>query len=164
MSLLIDVLNPNPVVTNTSGQLSGLVVNGIYLSTTVFSNMSGDLAGSGGGGYPLAWGVLYTGNPTSGAWGASGSPAIYGWILPAFNGIDFETPLQTAGTTTTQPVARAADFVWPLDSNTSGQVRPMLAPVPICSGMKMLFWNQAGELLGASGCRCSLHFTTDGTT
>lgn len=162
MSLLLDILNPNnPIHADTSGQLSGLVVNGVFLSTLTISNMSGDVQG---GGYPLAWGVFYAGAPVSGAWGASGNPAMYGWVLPEFDNTNYETTLQTGGTTTTAPVARPADFYWPFDANISGQVRPSLAPVPICSGMKVIFWNQVGEQLGASGTKCDLYFTTDGTT
>lgn len=162
MSILQDLLNSNnPIAADTSGQLSGLAVNGVYLSTLVFSNMSGDTQGQG---YPLAWGQFYAGPPVSGAWGASGNPAMYGWVLPSFDNVHFESVLQTGGTTTTQPVARAADFTWAFDANQSGQIRPMLAPMPICSGSKMIFWNQVGQQLGGSGTYCSLYFTTDGTT
>lgn len=162
MSLVLDVLNPNnPIAPIASGVLSGLAINGVYLSTTPVSNMSGD---SQGGGYPLVWGVLYCGIPGA-AWGASGNPTIYGWMLPEFDNANYETALQLGGTTTTQPSSRPPDFTWSIDANTSGQVKPFLAPAPICSGFKLLFWQQAGVAnLPGSGTYCNLYFTTDGTT
>jgi hypothetical protein len=162
MSILIDLQNPNnPVRMDTSGQLSGLAFQGVYLSTTSISNVSGD---SQGGGYPYAYGVFTTSAPVSGAWGASGNPAVYGWMLPSFASGFYETALQYTGTTSTPPVARAADFIWPFDATQSGVVRTQFAPVPIVSGIKMLFWNSVSQLFPGSGMRCDLYFTTDGMT
>lgn len=132
--------------------------NGIVLCSIALSNVQSDGAGQG---YPEVKGVIHLASANT--WAANG--AVYGWFLTEEDGSNYETAQATSGTLTTPPVARAADFIWPIDNRGSAYaaVKPAWAAqgAPICAAFKLLVWNNTGVAFASSGNSILLYYATE---
>lgn len=150
---LQELLNANNPISALTTELNSLANNGVALSGTVVSNKQGDSAGLG---YPYCRAKLALGSAAFGT-----SAAVFGWWMSADDGTNYETSLQTSGTTTTPPVARNPDFVWGIDNVTQASLRVVEGRVPNCANNKLLLWNRTGVALAASGNSLNIYFYTD---
>lgn len=131
----------------TGNELNGLANGGVAIcSGELWSNVQsipqGSLAGGGWPGYIL--GELYLDTPPAVYVAPS---AIYGWILSAYDGTNYQSILNnmvSGGTTTTPPLPDIADFTWNLniDSSVRTQRRHVRSsrPAPICAKNYLVLW------------------------
>lgn len=152
---LKEQLSPNGAQRADSAvsELNSLASNGVVLCAPVLSNVQGDGKGDG---YPEVKGKLSLG---SAAFGANG--AIFGWLLQADDGTNYESYITTSPSTN-PPCPRPADFVWQVENATQAVIRDAWAAqgAPICANMKLLIWNATGVALAASGNSINLYYST----
>lgn len=154
---LQELLNSNNPILAISTDLNSLASGGVVLSTlTALSNVQADSQGLG---YPEVKGKL------SLASAAFVSPAaVYGWLLQADDGTNYET-FVSGTSTTTPPVARAADFIWSVETPGTAQacIKDAWAAqgAVICAKIKLLVWNMTGVALASSGNTVNLYYSTD---
>lgn len=152
-----ELLNANnPQRADGTTDLNSLANGGVVLCapTSALSNVQGDSKGLG---YPEVKGKL---SLASAAFVAPA--AVYGWLLQADDGTNYET--YVSGTSTsTPPVARAPDFTWAVEGATQACIKDAWAAqgAPICATLKLLIWNMTGVALAASGNSINLYFSTD---
>lgn len=147
-------LSPNnPIRADSStSELNSLASGGVALSAVVLSNVPGDGAGNG---FTTLKAKLSLGSVTFVA-----PAAVYGWLLCADDGTNYES--YTTGTsTTTPPVTRSPDFVWAIYAASNAWIVDAYAAqgAPVCAKMKMCFWNMGGVTLASSGNSCNLYYT-----
>ena len=144
----------NPQRADGTTDLNSLASNGVKLCTVTLSNVQADGKGLG---YPEVKGKL-----TLASAAFTQSPYIYGWLLQADDGTNYET-YNTGATATTPPCARPPDFTWAVDAVTQACIRDSWAAfgAPICANMQLLIWNQTGVQLAASGNSVNLYYSTD---
>lgn len=150
---LLNANNPQRADSSTS-ELNSLVNGGVVESAIVLSNVQGDSKGLG---YPEVMGKLALGSAAFGA-----NAAVFGWLLTANDGTNYET-FASGTSTTTPPMARDPDFIWPIENVTQAAIKSVFAArgAIICATQKMLFWNMTGVTLAASGNSCNLYYLTD---
>lgn len=148
-----ELLNANNPIAALTTELDSLASNGVVLSATVVSNVQGDSAGLG---YPELLGKLALGSAAFGV-----NAAVFGWLLQANDGTNYETYISTSPSTT-PPCSRLPDFVWSIDNATQAQIRDAWAAAgaPICAKQKLLIWNNTGVALAATGNSLNFYFGT----
>lgn len=155
VGVLQEFLNSNnPQRADATSDLNSLASGGVALCTNVLSNVQADGKGQG---FPECKGKL---SLASAAFAANA--AVYGWLLQADDGTNYESYI-SGTSTTTPPVARPPDFIWPVNNQTAAQIVTAWAAqgAPICAAMKLLVWNMTGVALAASGNSVNLYFNTD---